>query len=602
MVDPAGASRDRHPRHQATGTDAKAQSSAADSDSGSEIATAPGLRQEDEEEEEERAIAAAALYAETSRAPSETIRLGPGMVAGPLRFLPPQKRIHLYWEYVGWCEKEAAEAASFQTFLRAFAASRDKLRIRKAGAHATCDQCLALKKAIRSATFPQARQHAVERYTEHILLQWLDRQVYWHAQTLSSSLRAALVSGQTFRNLARSMSQACLIVDGIDQAKFRIPRILQKGHSLDKLLRPALHVQGAWCHGFGYHLAVSDADMKKDTNNNVEVIARMLSELCTAHGGLPASLHLQQDNTSRECKNQHMMCFAAKVVALGVLESITLAYLITGHTHENLDGTFGQLTVKLSAREFSDDREVLSILQQLLLELGIDPASRASAKAYKLDEAADWEAWWGELGLTLSALTGPEAPHWFRICRLRDLGRAAGETDVPLMSPPGMPEPCQDDVVMAVKDRMASSQVDQVVRLVPAAACRGLTLVQPQGQHSRRPGGCEVKAKVARVARELRTKGVLSDSAAEYLVGWAEGTRPREARPATYQFLQERRWRVPEPAAKAAAAKVLARMPRERQPARPVRVCIRGRGGAALDARPDEDEADPGPLVEGGAC
>jgi Fe-S cluster assembly iron-binding protein IscA len=78
-----------------------------------------------------------------------------------------------------------------------------------------------------------------------------------------------------------------MIVDGIDQAKFRIPRVLQKTHALDRLLRPALHVQGAWCHGFGYHLAVADADMPKDTNNNIEVIARLLSHIYLSHHGLP---------------------------------------------------------------------------------------------------------------------------------------------------------------------------------------------------------------------------------------------------------------------------------------------------------------------------
>jgi hypothetical protein len=283
-----------------------------------------------------------------------------------------------------------------------------------------------------------------------------------------------------------------------------------------------------------------------------------------------------------------------------VFESITLAYLITGHTHENIDGTFGQLTVKLSAREFSDDKEVVAILQDLLRDLGIDRASQAAAKAYKLDEAADWQAWWGELSqsLTLSALTGPEAPHWFRICRLRDLGSAAGETEVPVTAPHGMPPKAEsDDVVMVVKDRMSDDKVTQVVRLVPAAGCDRLTLVQPQGQHSRRPGGADVKVKVAKVARELRAKDELTEDAAAYLVGWAEGTRPKQARPKDYHFLQERRWASP--VAKA-AAKVLARMPRERQPARPVRVRVRGLGGADLDVHPDEDEVDPGPLIEGG--
>ena len=64
---------------------------------------------------------------------------------------------------------------------------------------------------------------------------------------------------------------------------------------------------GAWCEGFGYHLAVADADMKKDTNNNIEVIARLMETLYQRHGALPLTLSLIQDNTSRECKSQMIL-------------------------------------------------------------------------------------------------------------------------------------------------------------------------------------------------------------------------------------------------------------------------------------------------------
>ena len=65
----------------------------------------------------------------------------------------------------------------------------------------------------------------------------------------------------------------------MDQAKFRVPRHATKTHAFEKLIRPALHAQGAWCEGFAYHFAVADADMKKDTNNNIEVIARLIETL-----------------------------------------------------------------------------------------------------------------------------------------------------------------------------------------------------------------------------------------------------------------------------------------------------------------------------------
>ena len=541
-----------------------------------------------EEEEQERSIVAATLYAETTRMPAQAIQAGPGMPQGPLRFLPPQKRIHVYWEHLAWCNSQGQQPASFHTFLRAFQGCREKLRIRKAGSHATCDTCAALKARIRAARFPKERQAAMEEYTKHVLSQWLDRQIYWHAQELSLSCRDFLRSGHRLATLARSVSQICLIADGMDQAKFRAPRVLQKTHALDKLLRPALHVQGAWCHGFGYHLAVADTDMRKDTNNNVEVMARLLSQVYLKHGGLPLSIHIQQDNTSRECKNQLILRFACKLVALGIFQSVTLAYLVTGHTHENIDGSYGQLAVKIAALEFDDDVALVSILLRLLGQLGVDPDSRLASKAYKLDEAACWTEWWDETSLVFSKVTGPEAPHWFRFCALRDLGsQGSEEKAVPLRSLPGLPLPDMDDVVMVVKERMASPDVLQVLRVFSAADRGRLTRMQPAGLHPRRPDSGDAKVKVARVARELHQAGAIRDAAADYLIGWAEGTRRREPRPESYAFLKHR-WQQ--------AALVQPGHPR--LPPRPPRLVeVRGMGGRLLPMGVDQDDAEPGPLI-----
>jgi hypothetical protein len=541
-----------------------------------------------DEEEEERSVAAAALYAEMSSQPSEAVLVGPGMIAGPVRYLPFTKRTHLFWEYVGWCKSLEVEPASRNTFLSVFSACSPKLRIRKQGTHATCDTCIQLKKAIRLAGLANRKQKALEEYSRHIMQQWLDRQVYWHAMELSLSLRAALRNGSTFLRLSRSLSQMCLIVDGIDQAKFRIPRIILKGHSLDKLLRPALHVQGAWCHGFGYHLAVSDADMKKDTNNNIEVMARLLSQISSKHSGLPRSLHIQQDNTSRECKNQLILKFCLKLVALNIFASVTLSYLITGHTHENIDGTFGQITVKLSAEEFNSDDEVVQILSKLVSELGVDKDSREASLAYKLDEAADWISWFEETGVSVSQLTGPQAPHWFRVCCLSDVGaQEQEESAVAVTSPAGLPPAHPDDVVLIVKDRMASTTVRQVVRLMCRDDRDRLSQFQPRGLHERRPGHGDVKRKVASVAQELFDKGILAEAARAYLVGWAQGTRRRHPRPTSYSFL----------AHKVLAPHQASPAPRQQASARPVRVVVHGVHGQPLADGADDDETDAGPLI-----
>ena len=69
--------------------------------------------------------------------------------------------------------------------------------------------------------------------------------------------------GTLLITMARQSSFGCIHADGVDQAKFRVPCALTKTHAFDKLICPALHVQGALCEGFAYHFAVADADMQK---------------------------------------------------------------------------------------------------------------------------------------------------------------------------------------------------------------------------------------------------------------------------------------------------------------------------------------------------
>jgi hypothetical protein len=116
------------------------------------------------------------------------------------------------------------------------------------------------------------------------------------------------------------------------------------------------------------------------------------------HGGLPKTLYLEQDNTCRECKNQKILKWCAMLVASDIFLSITLAYPVKGHTHYALDGTFGQLCVKLAARTFDDDEDIVEILNGFLKDLGVDAGSREGAVAYKLDEGASWDDWWDRLG------------------------------------------------------------------------------------------------------------------------------------------------------------------------------------------------------------
>ena len=408
-----------------------------------------------------------------------------------------------------------------------------------------------------------------------------------------------LECGQMLISLARQFSFWLLRIDGVDQAKFRVPRLTQKTHAFDKLIRPALHVQGAWCEGFGFHFAVADADMKKDTNNNIEVLARLMEQLYCTWDALPLSIAIIQDNTARECTNQEIVMWAVRLVAMGVFESIVLCYPQKGHTHGPLDGVFGQMCVKLSLAEFEDDMDVVNILDNFLKSSGLDTGSREGAQAYKLDQAPEWIEWAETVDLTMSNLTGPEAPHYFRVCLRGQLGYPGPHGDLaPEIHACNMVDhrgylPRAEDVVMLVKDRMASTKVSQIVLMIPKAARPALWSIdaQPTGNHSRRPASDSDRKKIRDEALRALQVGAISPKACDYLSQWAQGTRRRQPGPLQYRFLAHRPHPLP-------VTNLIAHVQAGPIHApRPAHVASTGDHGALPLGEEQDGDVEPGPLI-----
>jgi hypothetical protein len=58
---------------------------------------------------------------------------------------------------------------------------------------------------------------------------------------------------------------------------------------------------------------------------------------------LAKNLLLQMDNCGSEKKNQYMLAYLSLLVAKGVFETITVGFLMVGHTHEDIDALFSKL-------------------------------------------------------------------------------------------------------------------------------------------------------------------------------------------------------------------------------------------------------------------
>ena len=219
--------------------------------------------------------------------------------------------------------------------------------------------------------------------------------------------------------------------------------------------------------------------------------------------------------------------------------------------------------------------------------------------AYKLDEAPAWVQWAEEVDLSISALTGPEAPHYFRTCRRRHLGTmsahgdAAAEAGASHRADHRGYQPTGDDVVLVVKDRMASIEVSQIILMLPAAdlgRIHGLPL-QPHGTHQRRSASDADRRSMCGAAWAAWQAGAIQEKARDYLMQWSRGTRRRQPRPSHYHFLMHQVDGRSQPNAVAPIPPALPNY------ARPVVVAAIG-SHRALPVGPElDDDHEPGQLV-----
>jgi hypothetical protein len=396
--------------------------------------------------------------------------------------------------------------------------------------------------------------------------------------------------GEQMALLRQKMSCMMVRVDGVDQAKFRCPRVLEKTHHFDRLIRPALHLQGIWCHHFGFHFAVADADMKKDTNSNVHVLAQMLESVVAQYGAVPQTLVVVQDNTSRECKNSLILRWATKLVALNVFRGVILAYAVKGHTHGPLDAVFGQAVVKLGNSEFQDPTELIHILQGFLDEASLETGAKDNARAYKMDEAARWDEWWQDVDVRFEAVTGPRAPHWFHITQRRNFSmeelRACGNDQGHL-----------DDIMVIVKERMCSYHPYQVACVLPGAELgmwRLRATAQPSGIAARRSLLSADRVRIVQRAESAAQAGVITARASQYLCEWAKQTLRRAPRPRCYEFLS---WRAGEETFARLTHLTAAVTSEPGLEAEPRPIVVRRDPAAGGTCEEENPEADVGPLA-----
>jgi hypothetical protein len=250
--------------------------------------------------------------------PSMAARLSEHM-GDDLRYLPPGSIFEQWRQFT----EVTGQRCSFKLFWSVWKKDFGKrLAFRSHVMHSVCPVCVKHKLLLKELVDDiRARVKQRMLYDRHLALQYKDRQAYW-ALRASSRLRSKSI---------------CVILDGMDQAKFMWPRApFFSSHEFDAYKRPRLHIWGALTHGYGVFLTVSHADVFKGGSTTIELLMMVLETLV----GLGLDLHdhhihVQLDNTSGSNKNNTLLAWAAALCAAGVVGSLSLGFLRAGHTHED---------------------------------------------------------------------------------------------------------------------------------------------------------------------------------------------------------------------------------------------------------------------------
>ena len=145
-----------------------------------------------------------------------------------------------------------------------------------------------------------------------------------------------------------------IILDGMDQAKTRIPHWDRPPKFMDDKQKIDYHLMGTLVEGHGVSGCFIDWSVKQqfsdDSNallTSLERTIRRVQASRTASGSpQPEVLYIQLDNVGSN-KNHWILAYVFWLVHQKIFEKVKISFLLVGHTHENIDQFFSRLSCAL---------------------------------------------------------------------------------------------------------------------------------------------------------------------------------------------------------------------------------------------------------------
>ena len=263
---------------------------------------------------------------------------------------------------------------------------------------------------------------------------------------------------------------------------------------------------------------IADADVRKSGSTTCEILGHVLTRLAKLGVDLAsAHINLQLDNTARENKNNIVFKTLAIWVCAGLLGMVTVNFLRTGHTHEDIDMIFASL-----AKYIWRKLHVLETVRDF--EVGISNWLRdfnrlyeRSRSVFRLFKARNWKEWGQSIPTVITGIKGPGASHSFQFIRKKCL---PAEHSANL-------EPCGDgdDVVLRCKQFMCQRQHDCTLAFIRVADLQKLSSPWPEREESRNSFPKEYTDMILKNAQLLRRKPYDMVAAADALVAWVTGAQ-----------------------------------------------------------------------------
>ena len=149
----------------------------------------------------------------------------------------------------------------------------DRLGIRPRSQHATCGICKKHKMILKRLANTRARAGQMKEYVRRLKRTYADRVQYWQAR--STSRLFFLPCGR------RSF---CMITDGMDRSKFKLPRSrIMTTKEFDSFSRPSLDMSAMITHGHSCVIAISGPRVGKGSSWVVDLFANALHRLADQH-------------------------------------------------------------------------------------------------------------------------------------------------------------------------------------------------------------------------------------------------------------------------------------------------------------------------------